>query len=150
MFIYESTNYNMKTNIYNLSENNMDEKILHPRIPDNFLVRGGYENGTTPRVCFSSTIDGCLRALSQNLKGKTLYVHVPVDIDKCNVCKPTIKQVPDCKITNEVWVTNNVRLKCIGKIYVKQATDKAGMVYTYGDNNKAELYDWDWRWVEKY
>lgn len=134
--------------IYFLSESNMDGKTLLPRIPSNYMTKNGYEESKTPRVCFSTSIDGSLMGLSQNLKDKELYVHIPES--EVNIYKPSVKQVPDCKITGEVWVKDKVNIKCIGKIKVIKDKGLPGHRYMYGDGKFAELYDWDWKWEEKY
>ena len=135
--------------LYFLSEHDdWDESIIKPRIPNNFLTRNGYEDATIPRVCFSTFIDGCLRALSQNLKGKVFYVYQPVG--KYEVIKPTLEQVPDRAVTRERWITKPVELHCIGKIQVGEAKGD-GIKYVYGEDNEhsAMLYDWEWEWIEK-
>lgn len=134
--------------IYFLSESNMDGETLLPRIPSNYMTKNGYEESKTPRVCFSTSIDGSLMGLSQNLKGKELYVHIPDS--EVSIYKPSVKQVPDCKITGEVWVKDKVNIKCIGKIKVIKDKGLPGHRYMYGDGKSAELYDWDWKWEEKY
>ena len=130
-------------NIYHLSQNNLDGKILSPRIPSNFLTKNGYENNKTKRVCFAKSIDGCLRGMSQNLKGMKFYVHIPEDTHA--IYTPTLAEVPDCKVTGEVWIKEPVKLKCIGMITVSSDKGEDGIPYTYG-NNTAELYDWNWKW----
>lgn len=132
--------------LYHLSQSNLDGKTLQPRIPSNFLVKNGYEDGKTERVCFAKSIDGSLRGMSQNLKGMKLYVHIPDG--NYNIYNPTTKQVPDCKITSEVWIKEPVKLKCIGQIEVIKDKGEDGIPYKYG-NNTAELYDWDWKWIDK-
>lgn len=135
--------------LYFLSEHDdWDESIIKPRIPNNFLTQSGYEDATIPRVCFSTFTDGCLRALSQNLKGKVFYVYQPVG--KYEVIKPTLEQVPDRAVTRERWITKPVELHCIGKIQVGEAKDD-GIKYVYGEDNEhsAMLYDWEWEWIEK-
>lgn len=135
--------------LYFLSEHDdWDESIIKPRIPNNFLTQRGYEDATIPRVCFSTFIDGCLRALSQNLKGKIFYVYQPVG--KYEVIKPTLEQVPDRAVTRERWITKPVELHCIGKIQVGEAKDD-GIKYVYGEDNEhsAMLYDWEWEWIKK-
>lgn len=134
-------------NIYFLSNTNMDGKVLSPRIPSNFMTKNGYEESKTPRVCFSTSIDGSLMGLSRNLKNEELYVHIPAD--KINTYNPSIKDVPDCKLTGEIWVKDKVRIICIGKIKVLKDKGLPGHKYQYG-NSTAELYDWDWKWIEKY
>lgn len=134
--------------IYHLSDSNMDGKTLVPRIPNNFLIRNGYEDSTTKRVCFTTSINNCLMGMSANLKNKEFYVHVPSGDVK--TIKPTTTQVPDSKITGELWVTSPVKLTCVGKIKVVSDDGKPGKPYTYGNNLKAELYGWKWEWVEKF
>lgn len=133
-------------NLYFISEKNMDGEVLQPRIPDNFFTKNGYEDKTTKRVCFSSSIDGCLMGLSMNCKNKTFFVHTPED-DNIDFITPTIKQVPDSKITGEKWVTKPVKIKCVSKIQVSDDDGKPGKEFKYGDN-KAELYGWKWHHVE--
>lgn len=137
-----------KQNLYFISEDNMDNKTLYPRIPKNFLTKNGYEDDTTKRICFSTSIDKCLIALSQNLKGKEFYVHIPKPGSELDIEYPTIQQVPDCKITGEVWVKNNVKLKTVSKIKVVGDGENE-FEYKYGNNKKATLYDWKWEYVEK-
>lgn len=124
------------------------ESVIKPRIPDNFLTRNGYEDKKTPRVCFSTSINGCLRGLSQNLTNTEFYVYMPDGV--YDIKTPSLNQVPDSQITNERWITTPVTLKKIGKIKVIGDTGEDGLVYTYGNNKTAELYDWNWEWLEKY
>lgn len=132
--------------MYHLSTKNLHGKVLTPRIPVNFFTKNGYEDSKTARVCFTPTIDQCLMAISQNLEGVELYVHVPME--KHKVYKPSVKQVPDSKVTGELWVKEPVKIKCIGKIYVKGDAMKDGLPFTYG-NNTAELYEFEWKWVHR-
>ena len=128
-----------------------NESVIHPRVPSNFMTKNGYEENKTPRVCFSTSIDGCLRALSQNVNGKEFYIYNPEISSKHTVYKPTQKEVPDAKVTNEHWILQPVTLHCIGKIRVTGEKGN-GIPYKYGDKNQytAELYDWKWKWIEKY
>lgn len=132
--------------LYFLSPDNMNGKILSPRVPENFLIKNGYEDGETPRVCFAKSIDGALMALSQNLKGKELFVHQPVDPDFNNIVEPSLEQVPDVELTTEVWYTDDIEVKTIGKILIEEDDGLPGHKYTYGDN-EAELYGWKWKWL---
>lgn len=135
-----------KKRLFHISEN-PNISSLDPRVPRNFLVDKGYEDSKTQRVCFASTIDGCLRAMSANIKGKTFYVYNPEEDQEVYI--PTKEEVPDCRATGEVWVLNHVRLNRIGEIKVGEAKGRRGIQYTYGKNT-AELYNWNWEWVEKY
>lgn len=143
-YIEEQSTSSVK--VYHLSQSNLDGKTLFPKIPDNFLTKNGYEDSKTGRVCFAKSIDGSLRGLSQNLTGKEYFVHIPDG--KYNIYTPSIKEVPDAKITSEVWIKEPVKLKCIGKIKVIKDKGEDGIPYKYGDNT-AELYDWEWKWIEK-
>ena len=147
----ESTNMNkyssnLNSNLYFLSETNMNEMILHPRIPNNFLTMNGYEDNTTPRVCFCTSIDNCLMAMSMRLTDKEFYVHRP--IEKYSIYSPSIKEVPDVKITGEKWIKEPVKLSCIGKIRVTGPARCRGIDYIYGDNKIATLYRWSWEKIE--
>lgn len=143
---------NISSKFYFISQHgDWNESVIHPRVPSNFMTKNGYEENKTPRVCFSTSIDGCLRALSQNVNGKEFYVYNPEISSKHTVYKPTQKEVPDAKVTNEHWILQPVTLHCIGKIRVTGEKGN-GIPYKYGDKNQytAELYDWKWKWIEKY
>ena len=140
--IYLSRNQNY----YFVSESN-DIKSLVPRIPDNYMTRHGYEDSKTPRVCFAPSINSCLMALSQKCTGMELYVYIPDG--NYEIYHPSVNQVPDVNITGEVWIKSKVRVKKIGKIKVIGDKGLDGHPYRYG-NKTAELYDWDWKWIEKY
>ena len=133
--------------LYHLSKMNMDGNRITPKVPSNYFTKYGYEDATKPRVCFSTSIDGCLRGLSQNLKDKEYYVHVPNG--KYKTYKPSTKEVPDCKVTGELWITRPVDLKCIGKIKVIKDKGEDGILFNYGSHT-GELYDWEWKWIERY
>lgn len=133
--------------IYHLSQTNLDDKTIQPTVPSNYMTKNGYEDGKTKRVCFATSIDGCLRGLSQKCKGMKLFVHIPDG--NYNIYKPSNKEVPDASITGEVWIKKAVKMKCIGQIYVIGDKGKDGIPYKYGDKT-AELYDWDWKWIDKF
>lgn len=142
--VTESTSENL---LYHVSEVNLDGKTLMPKVPNNYLVKNSYEDNTTKRVCFSSSINGCLMGMSMNLEGKELYIHTP--LRNYEYISPTVQEVPDSHITKEKWVLKPVNLKCIGKIKVLKSVGD-GHSYSYGNNKSAKLYDWDWEWIEKY
>ena len=133
-------------NYYFVSESS-DIKSMVPRIPDNYMTRHGYEDSKTPRVCFAPSINSCLMALSQKCTGMELYVYIPDG--NYEIYHPSVSQVPDVNITGEVWIKSKVRVKKIGKIKVIGDKGLDGHPYRYG-NKTAELYDWDWKWIEKY
>ena len=143
--VTEANKVSLKT-LYHLSQSNLDGKTLNPSAPNNYFTKNGYEDATTKRVCFAPSIDKCLRALSQKCTGMELYVHIPDG--KFEAFRPTHSEVPDGKITGEIWVTKPVKVKCIGKIKVIGDRGEDGLPFKYGDKT-AELYDWDWEWMEK-
>lgn len=145
-FIYEYAKIEPKK-VYRLHKENGNGKTVNPEIPNNFFTKNGYEDNTTKRVCFTTSINKCLMAMSQNCKDMILYVHIPDG--KYTLYKPTIQEVPDSRVTGEVWILRPVKLKCIGKIHVIEDAGKDGHPFQYG-NNTAELYDWDWEWIERY
>ena len=134
--------------LFFLSDKKMNNKILSPRVPNNYFTKNGYEDAKTKRVCFAASIDKALMALSSNLTNKEFYIHIPVG--KYTTYKPSTKEVPDSKITGEIWVLNPVKIICIGKIIVIKDKGLEGHKFKYGDNKEAELYDWEWKWIEKY
>lgn len=133
-------------NLYFISEENLDDETLTPRIPDNFFTKKGFEDNTTPRVCFAPSISKCLMAISQKCDGMEFYVHTPLEISKADIYTPSALEVPDVEITGEKWIKKPVKLRNIGKIRVLGDSGLDGHSFTYGDKT-AELYDWDWEWV---
>lgn len=150
-------------NLYFISELSMNDELLIPRVPNNYMTKNSFEDNVIPRVCFSATIDGALMALSQNIKGKKFYVHVPEDGQRLTIIKPAVASVSDQLITHEHWVMEKVNLRCIGQIeitgdgdneyeytYKKYKYTKKHAVEIHGAKEyKAKLYDWKWRWIWK-
>ena len=143
---------NNPPNMYFVSDKNMDSKTLQPRIPTNFFTKNGFEDDITKRISFAPSIDKCLMGLSQNLEGKRLYVHIPIIENRTKIYKPTKSQVPDSKLTNEIWILTNVKIKCVGTIIVKSTPDNKPHKFSYGPDDKftAELWDWSWSWENKF
>ena len=128
--------------LYHLSRRKLyDGGFLTPRLPD--LMRDE-EFSLPPRICFSDSIDGCLKAAISRGVGRCMYVYVLKDSVK--TYKPTIKQVADCKITNEVWVNERIHVEYAGKILPTKLLFKE-----HYKNYKAE-FDYPvyrWKWIEK-
>jgi len=137
---------NYKGKLYFISESDMTDKTLEPRVPQNFFTKNGYEDASTPRVCFAQSVDGCLKGLSQNLEGKSFYVFEPEQMPEI-VYKPNKGAVPDSEVTTEMWVKEPVKLKKSGKIFVSGDDGKDGIPFEYGDYT-AELYGWNYNWKE--
>lgn len=130
--------------LFHVSEKDLDGDTLYPRVPDNYLVRNGYEDRVTRRVSFSKTVSGALRGLSADIKGKVFNVYSPTQSP--TVVIPSIEQVPDVQITEEIWVVERVTIKKVGVIVVGDAT-QTSYKYNYGDQT-AELWDWNWEQIE--
>lgn len=132
--------------LYHISEKDITGKTLKPRVPSNYMTKNGYEDDKTPRVSFSKSIDGCLMGLGGNIQDKKFYVYkASGDYKTKNI---TNRDVPDQSLTNEVWVTSDVTLEKIGRIVTTNAVDTP-YEFVYGDNIKADLYKWNWKWVDK-
>lgn len=119
---------------------------INPSIPNNFMTKNGYEENKTKRVCFAPSVDQCLMGLSRNCEGEEFYVYAPDGDYKTYT--PSIKEVPDVKITGEIWIKESVNVKCIGKIRVLDTNKSPGKSYSYGNNQTAELYAFDYKWIE--
>ena len=143
--IYMTESEASSENLFHVSSVKLANTTLEPRIPDNFLVRNGYEDNITERISVCKSIDDCLTAMSRNLKNKDFYVY---KLKNTNIKKktPSVKEVPDSSITNEVWLLEPSEFELVGKIHVT-GTKGDGLPYTYGDNT-AELYRWKWSYVK--
>lgn len=114
--------------LYHLSEKNHNGEIYLPRVPK---TTGRDENKSIRRICFAKTISGAWRALpiggSSNLTGRehyiNLWVHVPENkIKPTKIHEVTTDEVYDADITDEVWVTTPVKMKCIGRVRIGSDT----------------------------
>lgn len=137
--------------LYHLSDIKHDGELFHPILmtPDRAMTG---EDCTVKRTCFSTSIQGCINALSYSedsfKKGYLLYVHVPANIELITIYKPTKDQVPDCDITNEYWVTSDVELKCIGSIQILNRIKDYYVTY-YG-SWRIRIDNYIWKWKDKY
>lgn len=96
---------------------------------------GRYENYTTPRVCFSPSIEGALNSIinmwklkSKDFPGKQLYVYVPekpISQYKHKTNKELIKdkEVFDAGTTGESWILEPVKVKFYGSIKIDKIKD---------------------------
>lgn len=129
--------------LYHISEDNHNGRIFKPRIPASTLNE---ENRTIARICFSTSISGAFRAIGFWDGGWSYpyYVHVPENINKLvvknKVIIPHEDLVPDQKITNEYWVRDKIKLKCIGMVSLKYDVRKF-----YRNRSKVKI-----KWIEKY
>lgn len=130
--------------LYHVSSQKKSKLRLEPRIPKNFFTENGAENSTIPRVCLSDSVKGCLRGISMNLDGKTLHVYEANSNKDIHV--PSIKEVPDSKITGEVWSLSPIDLKFKKTISVYQSDKSFKFKYKIGEkSHTAELWDWNYK-----
>ena len=87
------------------------------------------------RVCLSSSIFGCLRAL-QEVDGTELFVYsVAVDAGTKFIPNKYVQHlVPDAYLTKECWVMESIQCLCEGKI----------QVISWNTLNPK------WRWIQRY
>ena len=132
------------TSIYHLSEN-PNLSVLRARVPEIALYC--YEDKTKPRVCFAKTISGCLSAL-QDIS-REFYVYVP--FDDVSYYVPTSDEVRDGSLTGEVWVLNDVKVKCIGviKSFDWYKFREFQIIRKDGVHEVTKFY-YKWKWVKKY
>lgn len=96
------------------------------------MTKNNFEDNKTPRISFSTSIDGALTGISDNLDYKVFYVHEPLNYNNLIIKRITNEEVPDQSLTNEVWVLNPCKLKTIGKIRVS-GTESQVYKYKYGE-----------------
>ena len=145
---YLNENVNRNVSLYHISKIDISNNILIPRIPNNYFTRNGFENNTVKRISASTTINGCIAGLSMNCKNMEFFVYKlvpPYDNNSLKIKVPTTKDVPDCKLTNEIWILNDAKCELVGKIKVLDSINKP-YKFKYG-NNEAELYYWNYKWL---
>ena len=87
------------------------------------------------RVCLSSSILGCIRALQVSDYTDLFVYSVAVDADTKFIPNKYVQHlVPDAYITKECWVMESIQCLCEGKI---------------------QVINWDivnpkWKWVQRY
>lgn len=108
---------NKTTKLYHLSMERMDGRVLYPRVPES---RADNEDAVTKRVCFSTSIRGCVKAICAESIMCSAYIYEPADIDKIkdNIVVPSTNEVSDVKDTREKWVTCPVELKLVGVVRI--------------------------------
>jgi hypothetical protein len=157
------------------ADKNLDEKVLKPRIPtwvkdlkdpEKIMAETKrWENITTPRVCFSPSIEGCLNSImnihkitNKTFGAEQLYVFIPekpIDQYQHKTNKEIIRDgdVFDAKVTGEVWITEPVKLKFYGTIQVDQVKDNGKSYPIIGKNGKPDKnekigrYTYKWHWL---
>lgn len=82
--------------LYYLSPSEIE--LLVPKAPIS-----DYEDQTIPRICFNTSIQGCLIGINENkdITGQRFKVY---SIEADDYYIPTMSEVPDRQLTDEVWV----------------------------------------------
>jgi hypothetical protein len=130
--------------LYHISiDPHTEDEIFTPRIPDNFASG---EDVTTPRVCVSTSIRGCMRAIEMDGTFDCAWIYVPVEFGgnkiADNIYKPTVDEVPDVVETREKWITCPVKMKCVGFVeslgtrYDHYGRKRDKVIINFGDKYK--------------
>ena len=103
---------------FHLSCKKIKEHYLIPRVPPSI---GSTENSASKRVCFGPSIKHCLLSISQAHGlgiGDILYAYY-TDYNKTyKPYYPTVGEVPDVKLTKEMWITKPVSIKFYALIQI--------------------------------
>ena len=144
-----------------------DGQVWKPRVPDYLEpydpTDTGFEDNTTPRICFSSSIEGALNGITVHLNATnpqtfdTMYVYIPEKPyqsykHKTNKQLVQEKRVYDANVTREVWIMEPVRLKLYGVIKIDQVSkvDRKRTVTTSdGKKGDRSYYTYKWHWSVK-
>ena len=94
----------MLNKYYFVSNTKLKDEVLKPRIPQNRLTKSGREDNTTPRICVSKSIIGCLQSTNTYISKKRLYLYY-CEVDSNYVIQPKERQLRDAKFTGEEWIT---------------------------------------------
>ena len=148
-------------------EKHADGQVWKPRVPD-YLdpynpEETGFEDNTTPRICFSTSIEGCLNGITVNLPRQNpdqfdkLYVYIPEKPwkqykHKTNKELVKDKLVYDANVTREVWIMEPVRMKLYGVIRVDQVSNvkrKPVVPTSKGEKGDRNYFTYKWHWVVK-
>lgn len=148
-------------------EKHADGQIWKPRVPD-YLdpynpEETGFEDNTTPRICFSTSIEGCLNGITVNLPRQNpdqfdkMYIYIPEKPwkeYKHKTNKELVKEklVYDANVTREVWITEPVRMKLYGVIQVDQVSNvkrKSVVPTSKGEKGDRNYFTYKWHWVVK-
>lgn len=137
--------------LYHLSDENHDNAVFQPiRMTSDRAMYG--EDCSIKRTCFSSSVQGAITALInseyQYNIGHKFFVHIPKNPSEIVIYKPAEDEVPDCKITREYWVVNDVQLTCIGQIQLTKRIPN--YYYRMWNGWRINLDKYCWKWIYKF
>lgn len=138
--------------VFMATKRRLTGKIINPYIPEeNLYVRFGVNDNKVLRVPFSKTIEGAIMISDTSiLPGQSLSIYSPDG--KYKQYTPTLKQVPQSIVSNEVWIKEPVKLKYVGKIHIGK---KKGFVnWNYLRKHPVNRFSsetahnelWNWLW----
>jgi ribosomal protein S18 acetylase RimI-like enzyme len=149
------------------SKGYLDGQVFKPRVPDYLDEYNpedtSFENTTTPRVCFSPSIEGCINAIAVNfmrinpIRFEKLYVYIPekpINEYRHKSNKELIrdKDVYDANVTGEMWILEPVRLKLYGVIRIdqlKKVHRKNTVPTIKNEKDTRPYYSIRWHWLVK-
>lgn len=166
--IRNGVNPNSKKLFFHVTSNGgLDGQVFKPRVPD-YLDEYDpedttFENTTTPRVCFSPSIEGCINAIAVNfmrinpIRFEKLYVYIPekpIQEYRHKTNKEIIrdKDVFDANVTREMWILEPVRLKLYGVIRIdqwKKVHRKNTVPTIKNEKDTRPYYSIRWHWLVK-
>ena len=76
--------------------------------------------------------------------GSEFYVHIPEG--RFTVYKPLPSEVADSVVTDEHWICEPVKVKCVGRIRINNKYD-SGEIFSYKGEDFV-VYDWNYFWIE--
>ncbi len=147
------------------TKSDFDGRIFQPRVPeylDPYDPNDNYfEDNTSPRVCFSSSIEGALNGIMVHMERDTperfdkMYVYIPEKPFKDYKHKTTKqlideKKVWDANVTREVWITEPVRMKLYGTIRVDQVSAmkmKSTVKNAKNEKHHRRYFTFKWHWI---
>ena len=148
-------------------DKHIDGQVWKPRVPDYLDPYNpedtGFEDNTTPRICFSTSIEGALNGITVNIQRQSpdtfdkMYVYIPEKPwkeykHKTNKQLVKDKLVYDANVTREVWIMEPVRMKLYGVIRVDQIADakrKSVVPTSKGQKDTRNYFTYKWHWVVK-
>lgn len=122
--------------LYHVSDN-PHLSLLNPRIPE--TASSHYENTVIPRVCFATSIQGCLTSIYQENSRKLIYVYQP-DTHRYTTqlrCTLPYEAVCDANLTGEVWYLKPIYVMPIGILTNIQPT---GMTPLEKETSYTDVY----------
>lgn len=158
-----------KKKVFHISpQGHLDGQVFKPRVPE-YLDKydpslPDFEDVSTPRICFSPSIEGCLNAILVNIgrwktadKLRDWYVYIPekpLNAYKYRTNKQLIKEkkVYDANLTKEIWIEEPVRMKQYGIIRIDSVSDKTrknAVPSTKGESKRRNVYNFKWHWLVK-